>query len=183
MSRTPKYYKYNEDGSSVDFPWLNHTCMDLTFDKGYQYIEYQNFLSSKVNEKVSEADYDKGIRYLKVKLLGKMTADKFSKFTPVDSKSKIQRKFCRIQPNELLELDLNQQELSEGFRYLRIYVPFDILPKGWITMSEKEDGWQVAGKKRSRKSVSTHKSRRKQAKRARDPKMMEEVKKYISIQS
>ena len=175
-----KNYEFTENGTSVDFPWLTMSTMEYTFERGYQFIEHQNFLNSKVNDKVSEADYRDNIRYLKIKLLGEMTAERYLKLEDIDEDSNVQRKFCRILDQDLLELDLSQKELEDGFRYLKIYLPFDTFERGWLTTSEIEEGWSVSGKRNVVKSTSS-KRRRKFRKRQKESKMMDEVKKYISI--
>lgn len=173
--------RFNEVTYSVKFPWLPHTSSEYTYERGYQFIEYQNFLNSSVNDKVSELDYYNGMRYLKVKLSGKVFAVEFNKFEEIDSQSKIQRRFCRVLDSDILELDLNQNELAAGFRYLKIYLPFDSFSRGWLTASEKEDGWKISGKKpRAPRDYSAQK-RRKFRKHAKANSMLDEVKKYISI--
>ncbi|ADO67129.1 hypothetical protein crov096 [Cafeteria roenbergensis virus] len=173
--------RFNQPTYSVKFPWLTHTNGEYTYERGYQFIEYQNFLNSSVNDKVGEFDYYNGMRYLKVKLSGKVTAAEYKEFDEIDEQSKIQRRLCRVLSSDILELDLNQNELAAGFRYLKIYLPFDSFSRGWFTASEKEDGWKISGKRpRATRDYSAQK-RRKFRKQAKSNSMLEEVKKYISI--
>jgi hypothetical protein len=113
--------------------------------------------------------------------MGEMTADRYSGLKPVTKEDKVFRKFCRVLDSDLLTLDLTQEEQDRGHRYLKIYVPTGRFEEGWLTYSEIEDGWNVSCQKTIRRDVSASK-RRKLNRRKNQKKMLDEVKKYISVE-
>lgn len=124
-------------------------------------IEYENKLDDKVNEKVSETEYKLGMRYLKIKILGND-----EKIYVDESKN---RKLCNIIESDLLDLDLDQEELNNGYKYLKIYLPHQEFSKGWMSYSEKDSGWEVYSKKKVKN------------KKHKKNNLMSEIKKYILV--
>ena len=173
---------FTEEGFHKEMPWLTYSTMEYVPENGYQFIEHGKFLDKKINEKVSESDYYSGTRYLKIKLMGEMTAERYVNLKPVEKEDSVYRKYCRVLESDLVSLDLTQKELNDGFRYLKIYVPTGRFEEGWVTYSEVDDGWQVSYKKNKVKSGVSSSKRRKMNRRKNQQKMMDEVKKYISVE-
>lgn len=171
---------YNDEGFSLEFPWLTMSTMEYTQEAGWQFVEYKNYLDNKTNEKVSESDYNNGMRYLRVKLMGHMTAERFNSLQDLDSDSNKQRRYCKVLDSDLLTLDLTHKQVEEGYRYLRIYVPTGKLQRGWTTMSERDDGWEIAYGPRAKTILS--KNQKRKIRKRRNNKIMDDVKKYISIE-
>lgn len=174
-------YEFDENNYSVKYPWLTRSTMEYLPEDGWQFIEYKNYLNSKVNEKVSESDYKQGIRYLMVKLLGPGSVEQYNNFEPIDFSTQTRRGFFQFTEDDLLTLDLTQSQIDEGYRYLKIYVPSRQFRKGWTTLLEKENGWEVPHKIRQRRSRKQRKSRKQRD--TGDKSILDEVKKYISIES
>lgn len=172
---------YNAEGFSLQYPWLTMSTINYAEEDGWQFVEYKNFLDKKTNEKVSESDYYNGVRYLRVKLMGNMTADRFNSLKDVDPEDRKQRRFCKVLDSDMLTLDLTHKQVEDGYRYLKVYVPTGRLERGWLTLSEQEDGWDIAYGPTTQSLMSKNK-KRKLRKIKNDSKIMEDVKKYISIE-
>ena len=158
---------------------------DYKYENGYQFIKYKNNLDSKINKKVSEVDYKKGIRYLKIKLMGNISDKKKSELKEIDPLSKNQRKFCRICETDIINLDLTQENLDKGYRYLKINLPFKSFEQGWLTQSDIDEGWKIAGNRKDIRRTRLKKVFKKKyipkKKNKDDLKLMEEVKQYITV--
>lgn len=172
---------FDKNGFHKEMPWLSYTTMEYIPKNGYQFIEYSKFLDKKINEKVSEEEFFNGTRYLKIKLMGHITPEKYEELKLINKDNKVLYKYCYILECDLLTLDLTQKEQNNGYRYLKIYVINNRFEKGWITYSEKEQGWEVSYNKNTKTNLSRTK-KRKLNYRKNQQKMMDEVKKYISVE-
>ena len=163
------YIQMQVEGYVPEYKWLTHTTTEYTPENGWKFIEHEKHLDSELVKKVSEDDYRNGMRYLKVKFLGDINPFEFKR-----DKNKEYR-YSKIVDSDIVNLDLSQRELKEGYRYLRVYAPRKRFRYGWVSYSEKYDGWVV--------NKNKHKPRRFKGKKRpkREYKMMDEVKKYINI--
>jgi len=177
MLNTNQYSNTIDENDEVDemrnYPWIKNTFTDCIPENKWTFIEYENYLNSKTNDKVAQEEYYSGVRYLKIRLVD-TTKDTDYKALVASSDSNIKYKYCHIIESDLLRLDLTQTEIGEGFRYLKIYVPYLSIRKGWTTMSEYDDGWIVSKNKSVR-------NKKKNSKKYKTTQMMDDVMKYIQI--
>ena len=171
---------FDEEGRHKKMPWLTYSTMEYSPENGYCFIEHFKSLDTKLNEKVSESDYYNGVRYLKIRLMKNMDANRYNQIKPLSENSSKVRAYRRILDSDIIELDLTQSEYEKGYRYIKINMPTNKLENGWLTFSELEDGWNVSTSKIATR-VSENK-KRKFRKRQNQNKMMDEVKKYISVE-
>lgn len=171
MQDTKTYTQLQLDGYSLKYNWLTPTTTEYTPEAGWKFIEHDKHLDSELVKKVSENDYKNGMRYLKIRFLGDIDP-----FTYKRDKTKEYR-YAKIIDSDIVNLDLSQKELNNGFRYIKVYAPRKRFRFGWVSYSEKNDGWEVIKRKhRNRKFHGKRKPYKKDKKN-----MMEEVKKYINI--
>ena len=156
--------------------WLTPTTAEYTYQDGYQFVEYDNYIDKRVNEKVPQDDYYNGVRYLKIKLLGDLTNEQYQALDYNPDNKKTQVKIMKIMPSDLLELDLTQQELNQGYRYLKVILPFYKFKSGFLTQSEMDDGWEVSHNVFSMKTLNKRKNKRKR----RNNKLREEAVKFLN---
>lgn len=172
--------QFDEDCKHKEMPWLRNTMMDYVPENGYKFIEFDNVLDKRLNEKVSEKDYENGMRYLKVRVLNNLTVEEYNKLCELYVYGENHR-FTRVLESDVLTFDLTQKEQKRGYCYLKVFVPTGKLSKGWLTYSEIEDDWKISLRDCVRKHMLTNK-KRKVRRQKRQRKMMDEVKKYISLQ-
>lgn len=172
-----------------NYPWLTSSSSEYSSENGWRMIKFRDYLDRKINEKVSESDYRSGVRYLRVKILKNPTEQQNEDFNDkMAENTKVQYRWCKIQESDLLELDLSQDELTNGHRFLKIYLPHYLYSKGWVSLSEKNDGWKVSGeaipkrvylkKKKEKKDKFMYKNKRVNSLNS----VSDEVKKYIKIE-
>lgn len=171
---------YDEEGRHKEMPWLTYSTMEYVPENGYVFVEHFKSLDKKLNEKVSQEEYYNGVRYLKIKLMGKMDLNRYTQLKPFGSESSKSRRLCRVLESDIVDLDLTQKEKEKGYRYVKVNVPNGRMDKGWLTYSELDDGWRVSTSKQTKRISALR--RKKLRKRQRQSKMMEEVKKYISVE-
>jgi hypothetical protein len=158
-----------------DYNWLTLTTDNCTPENGWKFIEYEKHLDADLVKKVSESDYKSGMRYLKVRFLGDINPHEFKR------KSAKEYKYAKVVESDIVNLDLSQSELSKGYRYIKVYVPNSRFRFGWVTYSEKEEGW-ITNKKKTPKR--RYVSKRRNFRKRTDPsntKMLDEIKQYISV--
>jgi len=157
LQNLPYLYTINKVNTLLEkYPFMTkmQTCIDCNPDNGWQFIEYRDFIDKQVNEEfLSLETRNKGFRLLKTKLLGS-EPDKITK------KDGFSYKYVKIGEKDTFTLDMNDEDINNGFRFIKIKVASLHAKKGWLTQSEIDDGWKIF-----KKTISRH--YKKQTKRPR----------------
>jgi hypothetical protein len=124
----------------AQYPWLEEMApdaLDCNPDNFWCFLEFEPQVNSEVNEKFLKfEERQNGFKLIKVKILEN---------TPDFEKSdKKHYQYCQVRPEDVFTLELSPKEIDNGIRYLKVHQPHKYLRQGWLTETERENGWKVA---------------------------------------
>lgn len=141
----------------IKYKYLTWATTEYTPDNGWRILEVKNYQDTYdySKEVLGESEVRKGIRLIKVKPL--------SEEPEGECRENYKYLLCNYNDEDLENGNLNKSELQAGVRYLKVWVPYYFVNRGWLSMNELNSGWDVCkphcvvGKKRRNRNRMTRK--------------------------